>query len=362
MSVKRKKHIAKARLAGKFATSPSKVIVSPATVNKIELQPEAATVSELIDISSELAELTELEPQQAVTKYDENLFERARTQWQFGDWESLVKLDWDTICHHPDRGKLALLVAAALLQMDRVIEAKKFITIANNEGVNKNFINRILIAGVHNTLGRVAVISDQHQQALWHFDAAISIGAPGSDVRLLTQARLSEQISQLRADTDNNIIKKFHEAEAIFTAGILPLTEIQRAWQVGRWDYLSALDNAELARQHNRGDIALYAACGYQQLDDTKSLQRCVRLAQDWGCPRDRIKQYLAAGIRNTLALSNVLAGQYESAASNFAAALTVSSVKPKQQLIMNRVRRQLRTLKHIDVEQVFDDIAKYLE
>ena len=25
--------------------------------------------------------------------YDENLLERARTQWQFGDWESLARID-----------------------------------------------------------------------------------------------------------------------------------------------------------------------------------------------------------------------------------------------------------------------------
>ncbi len=41
--------------------------------------------------------------------YDENLLERARTQWQFGDWASLMKLERDTLQHHPDRAKLALL-------------------------------------------------------------------------------------------------------------------------------------------------------------------------------------------------------------------------------------------------------------
>lgn len=33
---------------------------------------------------------------QHVVPYDENLLERSRTQWQFGDWESLAKLERDS--------------------------------------------------------------------------------------------------------------------------------------------------------------------------------------------------------------------------------------------------------------------------
>jgi hypothetical protein len=36
-----------------------------------------------------------------VVPYDERLLERSRTQWQFGDWDSLVKLDRETLQHHP---------------------------------------------------------------------------------------------------------------------------------------------------------------------------------------------------------------------------------------------------------------------
>ena len=44
--------------------------------------------------------------------YDENLLERSRTQWQFGDRASLAALDQTTLQHHPDRAKLTLLAAA----------------------------------------------------------------------------------------------------------------------------------------------------------------------------------------------------------------------------------------------------------
>jgi hypothetical protein len=48
--------------------------------------------------------------------YDENLLERSRTQWQFGDWDSLAKIDREMLQHHPDRAKLALLATAGQLQ------------------------------------------------------------------------------------------------------------------------------------------------------------------------------------------------------------------------------------------------------
>ena len=48
--------------------------------------------------------------------YDENLLEKSRTQWQFGDWDSLAQIDREQIQHHPDRARLALLAAAGRLQ------------------------------------------------------------------------------------------------------------------------------------------------------------------------------------------------------------------------------------------------------
>lgn len=44
--------------------------------------------------------------------YDEKLLKRSRTQWKFGDWASLAALNRETLQHHPDRAKLALLAAA----------------------------------------------------------------------------------------------------------------------------------------------------------------------------------------------------------------------------------------------------------
>ena len=44
------------------------------------------------------------------------LLDRAREQWQHGDWESLVDIAEIDLGHHPDRAKLALLAAAGYQQ------------------------------------------------------------------------------------------------------------------------------------------------------------------------------------------------------------------------------------------------------
>ena len=49
--------------------------------------------------------------------YDSQLLDKAHTQWQFGDWAGLVALQRDSIETHPERAKLALLVAAGHQQV-----------------------------------------------------------------------------------------------------------------------------------------------------------------------------------------------------------------------------------------------------
>jgi len=161
--------------------------------------PEA----ENAEILRSTASMDEIHPETLETTsshavpYDENLLERARTQWQFGDWESLARIDRDTLQHHPDRAKLALLAAAGKLQTDNNNDAKQFIRLAQDWGINKKLISQILTAGVHNSLGRAAALGNQQQRALQHFENAITIGTPGADARLLMQARYKEQMSQV---------------------------------------------------------------------------------------------------------------------------------------------------------------------
>ena len=141
--------------------------------------------------------VVEMQQEQAVVPYDENLLERARTQWQFGDWQSLTQLDRDTLQHHPDRAKLALLAAAGRLQTGRDAEAKAYIRLAQDWGVSKKLISQILIAGVHNSLGRAYMAKGEDKPALNHFEDAIRIVQPGADRRLIGEARAVREAAQL---------------------------------------------------------------------------------------------------------------------------------------------------------------------
>jgi hypothetical protein len=168
----------------RFKTWLASLLVSP----EITAAPTQSTGA--------ISEIDEHDSQQFVP-YDENLLERSRTQWQFGDWASLAAISRDTLQHHPDRAKLALLVAAGYQSLGNASEARQHARLAMEWGCSKKLVSQILIAGVHNTLGRAAAVGGQTQRSLQHFEASIKTGMPYNDVRLLTQARLGEQILQL---------------------------------------------------------------------------------------------------------------------------------------------------------------------
>ncbi len=165
-------------------------------------QPDPSRLFELAKQSSTLQdtnsqEINYAEPQTHLFPYDEFLLERARTQWQFGDWESLAQLNLDTLQYHPDRAKLALLAAAGRLQVGNDTEARQYIRLAKDWGVGKRLISQILIAGVHNSLGRAYMAKGEEKLALNHFEDAIRIVQPGTDRRLIGEARAVREAAQL---------------------------------------------------------------------------------------------------------------------------------------------------------------------
>lgn len=154
------------------------------------MQP-AATAQETVG-----AVVAELVP------YDEHLLERSRTQWQFGDWESLASLERNKLLHHPDRARLAIFAAAGRLQLGQTDDASAFVRSAIEWGASKRLVSQMLISGVHNNLARALTVGGESAHALQHFEAAIAVGAPSSDVRLLVQARKNLQLDQLREESE----------------------------------------------------------------------------------------------------------------------------------------------------------------
>jgi tetratricopeptide (TPR) repeat protein len=140
---------------------------------------------------------TIVRPDDTLIRYDEDLFDRSRTQWQFGDWESLTELTAGEIQHDPNCDKLALLAAAGHQQTGNTGQAKKFIHLAQSWGASKRQVSQTLVAGVLNTLGRAAALAGHSEKALKYFEEAIETLTPGSDVQLLKEARTRKQLAML---------------------------------------------------------------------------------------------------------------------------------------------------------------------
>jgi len=165
--------------------------ITPA-VTETEIHPPSVESEPPKPKSSALS--PEAEP---IVSYDKNLLERTRTQWQFGDWQSLANIQAGSLEHHPDRAILALLSAVGNLQMGNENQARQLITLVQNWGCDKKMISRILIAGVYNSLGRVTALTGNQSKALWNFQKSIDIGTPNGDIKLLSMARFSNQYFQL---------------------------------------------------------------------------------------------------------------------------------------------------------------------
>jgi hypothetical protein len=134
---------------------------------------------------------------QTLSPSSASLFERTSMQWQFGDWETLARLDPEDLVHHPDRATLALLVAGARQQLADQAGARYFVELAQEWGCEQTLIAQVLIAGVHNTLGCVAALSNHQSRAHEHFKAAVE--GMGGDPRLTWQARSGHQLGLIKS-------------------------------------------------------------------------------------------------------------------------------------------------------------------
>ncbi|SFM06000.1 FkbM family methyltransferase [Nitrosomonas communis] len=128
--------------------------------------------------------------------YDPELLDRSRMQWQFGDWKSLTEIDMNILEHHPERAKLALVVASAWQQLNDQAAARRYIKLAKEWGCDKKIMAQLLIAGVYNTLGRCAAIGGDESTAQAHFRLAVKGG--GGDERLAGHARATHEMGRLQ--------------------------------------------------------------------------------------------------------------------------------------------------------------------
>jgi hypothetical protein len=117
---------------------------------------------------------------EALIAFDESLLDNARTYWQVGDWKMLSEIEQDQLQHHPERAKLALLVAMGNQQTGNTTRAKELIRLSARWGCSKTIIAKVLVSGVHRNLGQASVMTghfDADTRAIQHFTSAVSLGA-----------------------------------------------------------------------------------------------------------------------------------------------------------------------------------------
>ena len=145
----------------------------------------------------------------SLVAYDENLLERTKTQWRFGDWESLTAIPIETLKQHPDSAKLALYCAAGHQARGRSEDAMFFSRLAFDLGCNRKLMTQVLISGVYNTLGGISALSKQDTRALNHFETALKVGENGNDTALLTRARVTYQLGKFGLPVNTSSVLSF---------------------------------------------------------------------------------------------------------------------------------------------------------
>lgn len=126
-----------------------------------------------------------------------SLVQRAITQWQFGDWTNLSRLDPKTFENPRDRALVAALCAVSHLQLGNETAALDCVKLAVASGCERRTLLMALLSGVHNTLGRTAAILGQEKRAQAHFTEAIALSPFACDQYLISAARMQHQFLQL---------------------------------------------------------------------------------------------------------------------------------------------------------------------
>jgi hypothetical protein len=188
------------RLFAKLKAPEASTVAAPEE-QKNTLKVEDTTQIQITPTEDNKDTIQNTVPDQWVA-FDENLLERARTQWQFGDWESLTNISRESLQHHPDRAKLALLVAAGHAQCGNTEKLQQFIRLAKDWGCSRRLISQVLISGVQNSLGCAAIAAGQPERAQLFFEQAVKTGMPGADTKLLSEARTRQQRKLLGANPE----------------------------------------------------------------------------------------------------------------------------------------------------------------
>lgn len=126
-----------------------------------------------------------------------NELSKAKKLWLNGNWKALADICLETTNGHLDTADLAIFKAAGYQQLNDINNCKKYATIAKQLNCNSKLLSKILIAGVHNILGRINALKENNKKIQYHFNEAINIVAPEKKSNLNTHMRTVSEVAKL---------------------------------------------------------------------------------------------------------------------------------------------------------------------
>lgn len=131
-----------------------------------------------------------------ITEQEGNSLSQAKAYWFFGEWQKLAELGRTDFQSHPDKGRMALLVASAHQQLGNHDAARSYGRMALSLGCEPRVVAQVLIAGVHNSLGKIAALRQDQPATDRHFSASIEVGGH-RDQALVAHARSVREMTRL---------------------------------------------------------------------------------------------------------------------------------------------------------------------
>ncbi|MDA8381604.1 MAG: FkbM family methyltransferase [Betaproteobacteria bacterium] len=129
--------------------------------------------------------------------YDGMLLSAMKSAWYSGDWEGLANVDMTAVAQHPERATITLLIASACEQLAQPDRALRYAHLAFSWGASKALVDRVFVAGAHNSLGRAAALTKDSARAREHFMQAIEIGMPIRIQELASHLRSVREMSRV---------------------------------------------------------------------------------------------------------------------------------------------------------------------
>lgn len=148
---------------------------------------------------------------------------QAKALWFFGDWSALCAISREEIAGHPERARLALLVASANSQTGNAQQARELVRASLEWGCPHRLVAQVLTAGIHNSLGRAAALIKDDTRLRQHFNMAVATVAGSEQAQLVSQARAVREMTRLGLLPQATQILDDALGEAAEASGLRPL-------------------------------------------------------------------------------------------------------------------------------------------